>query len=346
MLPDLPPANVRLTRSASHTDDDAAAIRWIGVLAKGWAVLAIGAVLGGFIGLVAATRTRPVFEATVVVGITPPPEDSELTTQGMRALFTDAAVASEVVRELNLNLPPHSLTAGSFLGQSLTVESIPNTYLTRLKVRLTDARMAATAAAGFADKLQQRMAAVWRESLRDRADRLQREVQAARAELIKAEQAWLAARLAAPATRLDIPRTSRALHDSAGSNETARRSLTDRLAESERRGNEASRQGPGRTAPGRSLVNERYTNEFALVRLENEVEVRRDVFMKLDERLERDRAALAATPQPLRVVQTAVVPDQPVRSTRSRTVALATIAGLILAGCFIVAREWRTRPVV
>jgi uncharacterized protein involved in exopolysaccharide biosynthesis len=261
----------------------------------------------------------------------------------LNTLFRSQSVASEVVREFSLEGPPHSLTPGRFLSDALAIEDVPNTYLTRVKVRLQEPQLAAKTASRVAEHLIELTARVWQDVMRDRIGELERRVEEARQGLGKAEQDWVAARVTSRNERLDVPRRVPSREGTSG----AAPALADRLAESRTRTaalaeaeRRLARSGP---AAGQDPLGQLYAREFEIVRLENEVEVRRDVYMSAASRLEEARIEFASNPKPLRLLQAAGVPEAPLPGTRNRTIALGFLAGLVLAACLLVAREWRAQ---
>lgn len=325
-------------------DEGAEIRRWLNVMLHGWGLLVIGAIAGGLLGLLASARTPSRYEAVATVALTPPLDRTgTFTTPGLRTIFRSHAVASEVVREFGLDRPPHSLTAASFLEGAFDVEDVPNTYLSRVKVRLQDPPLAAKTASRVTEHLVELTARVWQDAIRVRIGDLERRVAEAQQGLEKAEQDWIAAHVTARSAPLDVPRRVPSREATSGTNRT----LGDRLAESRRRGAalaETERRLAGSGPAGeKNPLGQLYSREFELVRLENEVEVRRDVYMSFASDLEQARIELASSPKPLRLLEAPAVPDTPLPGTRSRTIALGLLAGLVLAACLLVAREWRAQ---
>ena len=175
---------------------------------------------------------------------------------------------------------------------------------------------------------------------------LERQVDAARQGLAKAEQEWTKTRLQLSASgrnvRLEVPRgvayreQNRRVRESrptAGDPLPGNRE--EALLKSERLPQDAG------TAGKTEELDRAYSHEFDLVRRETDVEVKRLVYITLAERLESTRVELTSTPSPLGVIGTVAVPHDPLPRTDSRTVAVALLAGLVLAACVMVAREWR-----
>ena len=298
--------------------------------------------LGALLGVLAAAQSPPLFEATATTMLTVPADPNGVfTPAALRALFRSPSMAVSVVSELALDRPPAAITPDRFLAQAFSVEDVPNTYLTRLRVRLPDAQLAAKAASKATEHLIEIAARVWRETLSHRRAELERQVEEARQGLASAEQAWLAARVSSKGPRLDLPRR---LPFKAGGAESppAERTFDERLDESRKRG-VALAQAERRAAAngGAAALGAVYAREFELVRLENDVELRREIYMHLASRLEGARIELASMPKPLQLVEPPAVPDQPLPGTRRRTVAVGLLAGLVLAACVIVVREWR-----
>ena len=72
-----------------------------------------------------------------------------------------------------------------------------------------------------------------------------------------------------------------------------------------------------------------------------ELELQRRVYVETAARLAQAKIELAGAVAPLRLIDAAAVPDRPLPTGRRRTVALGLLAGLILAACLVIAREWR-----
>jgi uncharacterized protein involved in exopolysaccharide biosynthesis len=327
----IPEVSLRGAPSAPLVDDDAQALwKWTGILAHAWGILAIGAIVGALLGWFAATRSASVFEAVATVVLDPPQARHALFTgPSMRTIFTSATVISGVVSELGLDREPYSLTPDAFRSRALVVEEVPTTNVTRLRVRLAVADTAAKAATAIAQRATELTSRAWREAAVADEGILQKQLATAREELAKAEQRWLAARLNAGPTSsraagIRVPRTGTERDRPRVSDE---KSLEDRLAES-----------GGAVSHG---AGDEYSKQFDLLRLENEVEVRRAVFMDVADKLERIRLDVAATPSPVHLVEPAIVPTYPLPGTGKRTIALGALAGLVLAACFVVSREWR-----
>ena len=77
-----------------------------------------------------------------------------------------------------------------------------------------------------------------------------------------------------------------------------------------------------------------------------EREVRRKVYVEAAARHEQARLEFESGAPPLQVVNAATVPDQALPTSPRRTIALGALAGLTLAACIVILREWRSVPVV
>jgi uncharacterized protein involved in exopolysaccharide biosynthesis len=113
--------------------------------------------------------------------------------------------------------------------------------------------------------------------------------------------------------------------------EQARRALVD--VEQELAGS----RGTSATAPPTLKSSER-------ARSATELDIQRRVYIEMGARLAQARIELAGAPAPLRLIDAAAVPDVPLPRGRQRTVALGLLAGLVLAACFVIVREWRLPP--
>jgi len=76
-----------------------------------------------------------------------------------------------------------------------------------------------------------------------------------------------------------------------------------------------------------------------------EREVRRKVYVDVAARHEQARLEFEAGAPPLQIVNAATVPDQAIPTSPRRTIALGALAGLILASCIVILRDWRSAPV-
>ena len=310
------------SESAAPRDEAAEVRRWLGVLNQGWTVLLAGALVGAAIGALTASRSAPAYEAVAVLNLDLPEDEREdipISATGLRPLLLSESVASRVVQELGLGAPPYSMSGPRFLSRAMSLEGVPNTTLLRLSVRLRDAAKAEAAARRVAEHLEELTARIWRDSLQQRIADLQPQVEGAREALARAEERWMTARTG-QGQPAPVPRG----RPGARQEGEAGRKLAERLT-----------QAPG---SGDAL---RFARAFELLRLENDVEVGREVYMDLSREIQIARLEHQAQPRPLRMVDPPSVPEAPLPGSRNRTIALGTIAGLILAACVVVGREWR-----
>lgn len=75
-----------------------------------------------------------------------------------------------------------------------------------------------------------------------------------------------------------------------------------------------------------------------------EREVRRKVYLDIAARHEQMRLQIESQPPQLVTIQAASVPRQPLPNSRRRTIMLGALAGLMLAACVVILREWRLSP--
>ena len=78
--------------------------------------------------------------------------------------------------------------------------------------------------------------------------------------------------------------------------------------------------------------------------LRTDLEIRRRVYIEISARHAQARIESAGATAPLRLIDRAAVPDVPLPNSRRRTVALGLLAGLVLAVCLVIVREWRDSP--
>lgn len=101
-----------------------------------------GGLIGALVGMSAAYRTTPEYEATTTLIVRQASAPSPtVATSNMRAVIVNRAVADTVVTQLGIQQTP-----AYFLAHSVRIEDVPGTYLMRLAVRLPDRELAARAA--------------------------------------------------------------------------------------------------------------------------------------------------------------------------------------------------------
>jgi uncharacterized protein involved in exopolysaccharide biosynthesis len=114
----------------------------------------------------------------------------------------------------------------------------------------------------------------------------------------------------------------------------------DALADAQRVWAEAGT-GRGRERSAAPRGGDTAARQFETLRLENDLDVRGEVYVDLAKELETARIEHASGPHPLRIIDFPAVPAAPVPGTRNRTLALGLLAGLIVGACLLAAREWR-----
>jgi uncharacterized protein involved in exopolysaccharide biosynthesis len=313
MVPELSsvPSTTAEQRSAALEDDEIQIQKWMSLLLRRWVLLSAVALLGGLLGALAVPASAQ-YEASSTILVTPPPDYIGLFNgPGVRTMLSSQTIASEVIQELGLSARPHALDTQTFLKEVLTVEDIPNTYLVRVKVRLQDPELAAKAALRTCERTLEVMLALWQELAIARPSQLEAQVEQARLNLLAAEQ------------RL----TEYVQRHGGKSSEVSADTIPG---------------GPGSPLKRPGAIG-RYSTPSEVDKLEADIEIGRRVYIDAGARHKQARAELATAIPPLRVIDRPVVPSHPLPGTRKRNVALGVLAGLVLAGCIVVAREWRIR---
>jgi uncharacterized protein involved in exopolysaccharide biosynthesis len=142
------------TRPEDPLEDEIDFSRYFRVFARHWMLLVIAALIGAALGF-AVTRTKPVLYEGVTTLLVLPPSKVDVrtaSTANFRALLENFTHSSQVITELGLDKPPFSLTPQRFHDQALQVEEVPGTNLVRVRVKLTDPRLATEASRRLAQK--------------------------------------------------------------------------------------------------------------------------------------------------------------------------------------------------
>jgi uncharacterized protein involved in exopolysaccharide biosynthesis len=148
-----------VTRGPALAEDELQLLAHVRSLWNRRLLLLVFALIGGGIGLTASVLATPMYEGHLILGVI----QSKLYQEGdqqpasvllgnFRSILTSQAIARTVVRDFNLQAPPHELTAAQFLVRAVTVETIPGTTLLDLRVRLADPELAANAANSMAER--------------------------------------------------------------------------------------------------------------------------------------------------------------------------------------------------
>ena len=99
--------------------------------------------------------SRPVlYEATTTLLIASPVKTpgAQANPQTFRAILENASLAAQVITELALGAPPHTLSPQGFLERALTVETVAGSNVVRVRVKLRDPKLAADASRRLSQK--------------------------------------------------------------------------------------------------------------------------------------------------------------------------------------------------
>jgi uncharacterized protein involved in exopolysaccharide biosynthesis len=121
------------------------------VWSRKWIVTGAGLV-AGVIALVWGLLTPPTYEAAVRLVVTPPKTAvtgdiaPQVSVATYRALVENQSLAAQVLAESKLDLPPFNFSVQDFIREGLSVDTIRDTNVIVIKVRLRDAQMTARVA--------------------------------------------------------------------------------------------------------------------------------------------------------------------------------------------------------
>jgi polysaccharide biosynthesis transport protein len=137
----------------------------LAVWSQKWVVLGAG-VLCALVAIGVGLMTPPTYEATVRLLVTPPKTavagdiTPQVSVATYRALVENQSLASKTIAEFKLGEPPFNQSVDEFIRNSLSVETLRDTNVIVVKVRLRDAQLAAKVAnrlAALAVDLSQRL---------------------------------------------------------------------------------------------------------------------------------------------------------------------------------------------
>jgi uncharacterized protein involved in exopolysaccharide biosynthesis len=118
-------------------------------------VLGCAIVVGGLIATQTLLGGRR-YEATLMMAVNQSKigeaESAAVAAANFRPLIENHGIADAIITEFKLDAPPLELTRSDFLGDVLQVEELRNTSLIQLRVRLSDAELAARVANRVAAK--------------------------------------------------------------------------------------------------------------------------------------------------------------------------------------------------
>ncbi len=123
-----------------------------GLWRRRWLIVA-ATIVGAVVAVLVAVGRTPAYESTSKV-LVPSLElgpGMQLTGSAFAAIVKGPTLASAVLKEFQLDRPPHSLTTDEFRWNRLTVSAMPNTNIATITVRLGDPGLAARVADRFAE---------------------------------------------------------------------------------------------------------------------------------------------------------------------------------------------------
>jgi uncharacterized protein involved in exopolysaccharide biosynthesis len=130
--------------------------RYLRSIAAHKKLLALGALVGAIAGAAVAVSRPVLYEGVSTLLVVAPRIErtsaAAVETATFRAILENTSLAGEVINELQLNEPPHVLTAYGFVQDALTVEDLRGTNVIRVHVRLRDPVRAAEASRRLARK--------------------------------------------------------------------------------------------------------------------------------------------------------------------------------------------------
>lgn len=174
-------------RLDQHDDDEARVQQWVSLLVKHWALLLVGAVVGGLAGLALTSRTSPVYEASATVVLVPVSDPTGMfKAAGVRNLLAGGTLAAAVREDLDAAAPAKAGSSDNRMP-SISVEEVPATQLLKINAQLGDATSAALAANAAAKRAVAWMDRLWQQSLGERLSPLEKQLGLARLALQTAE---------------------------------------------------------------------------------------------------------------------------------------------------------------
>jgi uncharacterized protein involved in exopolysaccharide biosynthesis len=176
--------------------ENAPVLDYVAVVRQGWRLLLGGVTLGALAALAVNVFATRKYEAWASVLVT----DTRSTERGparnalvpsVRTLLENQTLADRIVREYQLDAPPHDLDAEDFLRSALRVDDVKGTDVIRVRVRLRDPALAARVADRLVALGLELNRRVTRNESNTERDALKAELDTARARMQERETALL-----------------------------------------------------------------------------------------------------------------------------------------------------------
>jgi uncharacterized protein involved in exopolysaccharide biosynthesis len=133
-------------------DEDIIDLGWyVRALQRRWKLAVAGAIVGGGLGFWYASYQPLKFQGVTTLLVVPPaqPTGAQINPATFQAIVENATLASQVIDELKLQ---GEVTLQAFLERALTVEEVRGTNIVKVKVTLSDPKLAAEASHRLAQK--------------------------------------------------------------------------------------------------------------------------------------------------------------------------------------------------
>lgn len=98
-------------------------------------------------------------------------------------------------------------------------------------------------------------------------------------------------------------------------------------------------------AQNNSLISGLPAREQGFIRVKRDADVAQEIYIMLAKRLEEAKVAEVMVPNEVQVVDTATLPEQPIKPKKALTMALSLILGIICGAGFVIARSMLNRKI-
>jgi len=175
-------------------DEEIDLMRYVLVLWRYRLLITVGTLLLGVAAFVTGELTPPTYEAMARLIVSPPKTGATseiapaISVATFRALVENQSLCAKIVAEFGLNKEPHRVTPARFINDRVKVETLRDTNVVVVKVRLWDPELAAKVANRLAEAAEQLAQQLNQEETVSARDVIRAQLEQSQKRLSQAEQ--------------------------------------------------------------------------------------------------------------------------------------------------------------